>query len=143
MTAILKVPDSGIIQGLQVGPPDVLATITGAHSLWGWIGGLEGISRIFKYSCNLLISSKDFSPPSRLPASCQILAFDRICAFEDDTSEPFDGDFNAQIVGFTICALSHELRLQPAIDLFMNYLIPSILGRDKASLPGLREALHA
>ena len=56
---------------------DVPATIFAERSLWGWVGGLDGISSIFKFSRNLLITSKDFSPPDRLPALCQILAFDK------------------------------------------------------------------
>ena len=47
-TAVIRINENGTLQALQIGPVEIIATLTAAKSAWGWIGGLAGINYILK-----------------------------------------------------------------------------------------------
>ncbi|CZR63221.1 uncharacterized protein PAC_13118 [Phialocephala subalpina] len=40
-TVVVSTPFAGSVQQVQVGPADLVATVTAAHAAWGWVGGLS------------------------------------------------------------------------------------------------------
>jgi hypothetical protein len=143
MTAVFRVSDSGSLQNLQVGIVDIITTASAATSAWGWVGGLRGLQTMLRVIClNLEDRTNVFRPPSMLAAACKILTFHGVATFQDEQAEAFGGDYTLQMVGFTLCALAHELIDQYVIDLFMRYLAPKRFRQLLEGLDGAREALY-
>ncbi|KAG4440974.1 hypothetical protein IFR05_003538 [Cadophora sp. M221] len=143
-TLQIKMPESSFLSGTQVGPADVVATLAAANSTWGWIGGLQGVNRIFQFLKDPLARRKDIFHPRNLSIeSCQMLTFHGSARFPDPGMEPFGDSFSTKMVGLTICALAHEMGLPPSINIFMQNLVPGSIKSDMNQAAGAQEALHS
>jgi hypothetical protein len=110
-----------LLTGFQVGPADVVATLSAANSAWGWISGLQGITSILNFLKDSLDKSKNILKPRKLsPASCQMLTFHGTAEFIDEGFEKLGDSYFSKMVGLTICALAHELGLSPSINMLMR-----------------------
>jgi hypothetical protein len=143
MTAVIK-PD-GTLGGIQVGPPDVLATATLVTSLWNHFGGLEKLVRVFKYIPGLSslprVSDLGFRPEA-LPATCHILTTNGIRFLNNqDPKTCFGGDPRTQLVGYTICALSHLFGPGFGVRMFMKCIPPALL--EETVDPGVKDLLYS
>jgi hypothetical protein len=51
MTFVFKLAKStdALVQAVQVGPADMFATISAAHSAWGWLKGLSGVKSLLDF----------------------------------------------------------------------------------------------
>jgi hypothetical protein len=119
---------------LQTGASDIVALVTLANSVRGWVGGLSGVRNVLQ-SVRSHWSSKstellkfDF-PPSR----AYYLTFDGTKLFQnEDSEEAFGGDPTTQWLGATLCVLAKECGNLTAIDLLVNVMIreyfPSLEG---------------
>ena len=146
MTLVFNTQKSGSLTQIQVGSADVVATVAAANSAWGWMGGLVGVKEILK-ACRQFSTgkkeAKSFGDPKLSHLSCQILTYDGIANIHnEDATEAFGGESEAQMLGLTICAFAYVLKKHQAVDLFMVYLAPSLLPWEVSSANGLREALH-
>jgi len=143
MTAIIQ-PD-GKIGGLQLGPPDVLATATLITSLWNHFGGLEKLVKVFRYIPGLssLTRVRDLGfKPETLPATCHILTTNGIRLLNDaDPEACFGGDPRTQLVGYTICALSHLFGPEFGVRMFMKCIAPTLL--EEGVDPGVKDLLFS
>lgn len=143
MTAIIQ-PD-GKIGGLQLGPPDVLATATLITSLWNHFGGLEKLVKVFRYILGLssLTRVRDLGfKPETLPATCHILTTNGIRLLNDaDPEACFGGDPRTQLVGYTICALSHLFGPEFGVRMFMKCIAPTLL--EEGVDPGVKDLLFS
>jgi hypothetical protein len=143
MTAQLS--RNGTVQGFQVGPADLLASTTLATCLWNRFGGLSTLLRALQYAPGLIrpqrVQELEFTPQD-LPATSHILTPDGIGSLDDDDpADCFGGDPRTQLIGFTICALSHLFGRDFAVRIFMKCMVPALL---EASVgPGIKEELFA
>ncbi|KAH7319323.1 hypothetical protein BKA65DRAFT_514315 [Rhexocercosporidium sp. MPI-PUGE-AT-0058] len=137
-------PESSIHSGIQIGPADIVATLSAGNSAWGWIGGLQGISSISQFLKDPFAKRKDIFQPRNLSMeSCQMLTFHGSAQFPDPGMEPFGDSFSTKMVGLTICALAHEMGLPPSINMFMKNLVPGLMKSDISQVAGAQEALHS
>jgi hypothetical protein len=148
MTLVFRTQGPGQLQQVQVGPADIIATLSASTSAWGWVGGLAGIRRVLNgirspYGCkeieNLGLNL------NLLPATCHIITSSHGVVYlqDNDIEDAFGGDARTQLLGLTICALAHELGGSRAIKLFMRTLAPILLGAtDAEQTAGFHEALH-
>ncbi len=145
-TLVRSTPNHGRLQQAQVGAADVVATLSAAHSAWGWIGGLEGVRNILANIRNPLGQKAlaDFGIHLRLrPATYNIITSDGVKILHDpECQNSFSGNPITQLLGFTICALSHELEANRAISLFMDFLAPVLFSDTVGKTAGIREALY-
>lgn len=142
MTTLIN-PDGRL--GLQIGPPDLLATATLVTSMWNHFGGLKNLVRIFQYIPGLSsltrVSDLGFTPQA-LPATCHILTTNGIRHLNDnDPSNCFGGDPRTQLVGYTICALSHLFGHEFGVRMFMKCMAPALL--EETVDPGVKDLLYA
>lgn len=142
MTTLIN-PDGRL--GLQIGPPDLLATATLVTSMWNHFGGLKNLVRIFQYIPGLssLTRVNDLGfKPQDLPATCHILTTHGIRHLNDsDPKNCFGGDARTQLVGFTICALSHLFGQEFGVRMFMKFMASAIL--EETVDPGVKDLLYA
>jgi hypothetical protein len=61
MATLVFTKSSGALQQVQVGPADIISTITAAYSVTGWLGGLYGV-RFMLSKSNQLIRNNDDTP---------------------------------------------------------------------------------
>ncbi|KAL9116827.1 MAG: hypothetical protein Q9187_006643 [Circinaria calcarea] len=145
MTLVFRGSAQGSLQQIQIGPIDLVATISAANSAWGWLGGLSRARKILNYfGDQVKQDSGVFIKPKLQPAACRVICFDGITTLPpDDPDTAFDGDYTTQMVAVTICALAFEIPEDQVIDIFMTYLLPVLFLKSKAPAPGLQEALHS
>ncbi|KAL3426623.1 hypothetical protein PVAG01_00132 [Phlyctema vagabunda] len=146
MTAVIRISEKGILSAVQVGPAEIVATLTAASSAWGWIGGLSGVRNLFSYVRNKRAIT-DIEALVKVmavePITCQVLTSHGIVRFDDlDARDAFGGTLETQLLGQTICALAHECGGRQAVYLFMECLAPKLFPGD-TQMAGLREALRA
>jgi hypothetical protein len=135
MTFVFKIADSAnaLVQTAQVGPADILATISAAYSSWGWLKGLSGVKSLLDFRKKALgfqkienLDSLDvnlqLSPVSGLVFTCD----GQFYVTDDNSEESFDGDPRTQLIGLTMCALAHECGGSTAVELFMKCLAPTL-----------------
>jgi hypothetical protein len=129
-TLVFRSPAGPLIQ-TQIGAADVVATFHAAHSAWGWLGGLQSIRSLLNAIPNKLVGQSTklcnlkLEPELRLLPTCAyILASSGPQEFfADDATHSFGDDPRTQIIGLTICALAHELRVPWAVMLFQKCLL--------------------
>lgn len=144
VTTVFKQPTWQLEQ-LQIGAADIVATISAAHSAWGWIGGLTGISSIL----GLCQRKSDISKINALfecakleNANSHILnqtGLHAVSLAED--GQAFGGTLASRLVGTTLCALAHNMNAEGAIGLFVKYFIDSLFKKGLSDYPGSRETL--
>ena len=132
MTFVFKVAKStdALLQSVQVGPADMLATVSAAHSAWGFLKGLSGVKSLLEFRKETLKIEKmetldvklQLSPLSGLIFTCN----GQFYVANENIEESFDGDPRTQLIGLTICALAHECGGSTAIELFMKFLGPAL-----------------
>ena len=144
-TFVIKASGSGSLQQIQVGPADLVATVTAAHSAWGWIGGITGIQSLLKF-CNDSSEQKRlqqlFKEIELAPASCLILAQNGLNTIAFGQEDAFGESLSSKLVGLTLCALSHNMKVQNAIDVFMKCFVKTLFKKGLSGLPGSEETLH-
>ncbi|CAO2650786.1 Nn.00g020780.m01.CDS01 [Neocucurbitaria sp. VM-36] len=145
MTAVIKVSDSGSLQQIQIGAADIVATLAAAHSAWGWIGGLTGISSILR-----LCQRKDdldrmrevfqYIEPDH--ASCQVLGQHGLVPVTlAEHGNVFGDTPGSQIVGTTLCAMGHIMEPRSAVRIFQDFFLDKLFRNSFAEYPGSRETL--
>lgn len=146
MTLVFNARAGGSLKELQVGPVDIVATVTAANSAWGWMGGLAGVKEILKVGRRLSHRKKGangFGHPQLSPTSCHILTYGGVSNIRaEDATEAFGGDCSTQMLGLTLCAIAHQVIRPTAVEIFMTYLAPGLLRSDIGTTDGLPEALH-
>lgn len=118
------------MQSVQIGPADIVSTVSSAHSAWGWLNGLSGVKTLLDYGDKVLrIGGKSQGTdildinPRLSPIGCIVLTCDgQFYVSDDDVGQSFSGDIRAQWVGLTICALAHECGGSTAVELYMKCL---------------------
>lgn len=149
MTLQFKTQNGWTLTGLQIGPPDIAATLSSATSIWGWMNGMAGVQRTLAYFRNPVIDrriEKIFTIPDLLPATSGIVTLARGVVYlrDEESHAAFGGDTRTQIFALSICALAHAISPPEAvIDLFMHWLAPVLLSGITSEVGGVREALHA
>ncbi len=145
-TFVVKTSGPGSLEGIQVGPTDIVATVAAAHSAWGWIGGITGIQNLFQCVQNpseekkLQQLYKEIDLP---PASCLVVAQNGVNAIPLQDNNVFGDSLSSKLIGLTICALGYNMKLDTAIRVFMSCLVDNLFQRRLSKLPGSKEALHA
>lgn len=141
---------SGPLTKLQVGPADIIATISAAKSVGGWLGGLESV-RFMLSKCSQFIQgdkTKEGAFEDLLnqqlniqDTQVHILTYDYgpLQCIIPNAEDAFGGDRKTQVIGLTICALAHELGGSVAVDLFIKFLAPTMF--EGAEL--IMDALHS
>jgi hypothetical protein len=132
MTFVFKLAKStdALVQAVQVGPADMLATISAAHSAWGWLKGLSGVKSLLDFRKETLKIEKieildvklRLSALSGLVFTCDVQFY----VADENIEESFDGDPRTQLIGLTVCALAHECGGSTAVELFMKCLGPAL-----------------
>jgi len=153
MATLVFSKSSGALQQVQVGPADIISTITAAYSVTGWLGGLDGV-RFMLSKCNQLIRNHDKTFEMALEnlldsqftlqnAHVHMLASDYgpLRCEIPNAEAAFGGSKTTQMIGLTICALAHELGGSSAIDLLTAYLAPAIFQNSQLALDALRSQL--
>jgi hypothetical protein len=144
MTLVFGTAAGALLQ-TQISRADIIATISGAQTAWGWIGGLDDFKNILSVihgsfagrNVSKLVRNLGLSP-----TAIRILTPDGsipICM--DNEPDTFSGDTRTQLIGLTICALAHECGGNLAVRLFIRCLGPALFtGADSANR--LQEALQ-
>lgn len=142
----LTFKDWSFLQG-SVGVTDVVATVSAAHSIYGWLGGLDTCASILD-KVRIPFTKK----PTHLNIdknvkisgiSSQILTSHGLVAFTaDDANAAFGGDPRTQLIGLTLCALAHECGSQAACTLLTECLLPSFFDEASALTDGLAAQLN-
>lgn len=140
-----KQPMGDALHQVSVGLPDILATLSAANSVWGWVNGLDSV----KYILSRTEKDKILTPKILDALGVHALNISPVNAvvftntgavhcYDKGIEDAFSGDERTQLVGTTICALAHELGDRAAAELFMKYLGPIIFADAKET----REHLH-
>jgi hypothetical protein len=144
MTTVVFQPHGGL-QNLQIGGADIVALLGAAHSVWGWIGGLDGVKNILDRA-GAVVCGTTRQPRLSLSipiphANYLILTSQGPISWEDG-QRAFGGDPAMQVVGATLCALAHECGSFAAVKVFMRCLAPTLWKEEFRQIPGLREAIR-
>ena len=145
-TFVVKTSGLGSLQSIQIGPVDIVATVAAAHSAWGWIGGMNGIQNLLKISPNpseekrLVQLFKDID---LVPASCLVLAQTGLITVSLRSNDAFGNSLSSKLIGLTLCALGHNMRLDDAVNVFMVFFVDPLYRKGLSNLPGSKEALKA
>lgn len=112
----------------DVGTADVLNLFSAAHSTYGWLGGLDGVKCLLsKFPNTISKTSKELHLDQNLrlsPIEVLVLtAHGPLTCFMDDAQEAFGGDVRTQLIGLTLCALSHEFCETSALNLFKECML--------------------
>lgn len=132
MTLVWKTPNGPLLQ-TEVGTIDVVNTFTAARSLYGWMGGTDGLRFLLQRILNPFGERLKIVELDRnlrlMPLQAHVLTSQGpLVAFLDDARESFGGDIRTQVTGMTICALAHECEDITAVRLFCQYLLPQLFG---------------
>lgn len=123
----------------EVGTIDVVNTFSAARSVYGWMGGVDGLRYLLQRVLNPFgerLKSLELDRNLRLmPLQAHVLTSQGpLVAHLDDAQESFGGDIRTQVIGMTICALAHECSELTAVRLFTQYLLPYLFGDEHTSL---------
>lgn len=137
--------ENGTVQQVQVGPADIVATVSAGYSLWGWIGGLNGIGSILRLGSNAAEQRRigelyEVVDPGL--AACRILGQTGLEAVSLVGDQTFGETTSSKLVGMTLCALAHMMRPQSAVSLFMEYFATALFEKGLSKLPGSKEVLN-
>ena len=148
ITTVFKINGGGLLQQIQLGAADIVATLGAAQSAWGWVGGLAGVARVLSFLKNDLqrdpfrsLRLKEFIIPS---ARCHILTTGGMLYFDDNIGDDaFGGDPLLKSIGFIICALEHECGGLAAVNLFVRNIVVCLnLEFGTRSVPALEDCLY-
>lgn len=132
MTLVWKTRNGALLQ-TEVGTIDVVNTFSAARSVYGWMGGMDGLRFLLQRIMNPLsqrLKALELDRDLRLmPLHAHILtSYGHLVGSLDDAQESFGGDIRTQVIGTTICALAHEYDPLTAVRLFCRYLLPYLFG---------------
>ncbi|GIK00896.1 hypothetical protein Aspvir_004925 [Aspergillus viridinutans] len=139
MTLVFRA-QRGSLQQLQIGMPDIMSTLSLAQSAWGWVGGLRVVSSILTnlHGAFAEEAAKKLAASIQVgPAVYCLFTSDGCKVCLDDSNPPFSEDFPTQLVGLSICAIAHVCGGANAVELFMQFLAPTLLKLQEAY-----ESLH-
>ena len=127
MTLVWRTRSGSLIQ-IEVGTIDVVNTFSAARSVYGWMGGTEGLRFLLDRIRNPLgkrLQELELDQQLRLQPFRGLVLTSRgpLVAHMDDAQESFGGDTCTQVIGTTLCALAHEFDIVTAANLFRNSLI--------------------
>ncbi|CAF9942734.1 hypothetical protein IMSHALPRED_004609 [Imshaugia aleurites] len=136
MTLVFKTNSGSLIQA-QVQTQDVVNTWSAAQAIYGWMGGLEGAKFLLSQIPNPLgprIKELKLDQSLRLlPFRGHVLTSGgHLIAESYDSKESFGDDIRTQLIGTTICALSHECESLTAARLFCRFLMPYLFGESSS-----------
>ncbi|OQE14060.1 hypothetical protein PENFLA_c041G02346 [Penicillium flavigenum] len=139
MATLVFTTTAGPLQQVQIGPADVISTLSAAYTAAGWLGGLDGVKYILSRYVGLMRPSSNHVLSNRLAtllgpsisfnnSQVHILTSDHgpVRCEIPNAEEAFSGDHSTQLVGLTLCALAHECTGLTAVRLFANFLAPAI-----------------
>lgn len=131
-TFVVSMPPSGsgALSELQVGPADVLAAATMAHSAWGWISGLRGLAALLHLAPDPGSRARVeaiFNSVETDPTLCRILAQDGLAILRAKDMGPFGETEAERLVSLTMCALTHFMAPASAVNVFMGYFAESLI----------------
>jgi hypothetical protein len=120
---------AGRLLTTKVGLDDIVTTYNVAKSVYGWMGGTDGIkflmSKIPSPFQRRLQESQIGRNLKLLPVrTCILTGGGLVLANIDNAHESFGGDIRTQLIGSTICALAHECHSGIAVELFADCLMP-------------------
>lgn len=133
MTLVWRTNTGSLIQ-TQVQTQDVVNTYSAARAVYGWMGGLDGVMFLLSKIPNPLrhrIKELKFDQTLRLlPVRGHVFTSGgHLIAEIGNAKESFGGDICTQLIGTTICALSHECGVLTAARLFNRFLLPYLFGQ--------------
>lgn len=145
MTAVFRNSDpTSILQGVNVGPADLVAVAAALHAVYGWSGGLNTLKTMLpfiKKHCEPTDLLKEFSPDAEFSEvhAAIFTSHGQEHIRYTDPGRPFGQDPYTEYIGLTIGALAHELGGDAATSLFMEYILPSMFRK----VGEMREQIHA
>ena len=148
MTAVFQVNGNSSLQNFQLGMPDIVAAASIAYSAYGWLGGLIGVTSIFKLIKNPEQERKrrELLPKALITPLCARILTAQGIAFVpnrlDDLEYTFGGHPAGRMIGLSLCALSHELGLVNATEIFTQYMVPLLFREELDQMEGLTETLN-
>ena len=145
MTLVWRTRSGSLIQ-TEVGTIDVVNTFSAARSVYGWMGGTEGLRFLLDRIRNPLgkrPQELELDQQLRLQPFRGLVLTSRgpLVAHMDDAQESFGGDTRTQVIGTTLCALAHEFDIVTAANLFRNSLMPYLFGEKTPLLDTLQSQL--
>jgi hypothetical protein len=145
-TLVFRAPSGGALQQLQVGAADLVATVSAAFSVWGWIDGLTGINSILQL-CQDQQERKQLERLFQLVQhdlpQCRILTSAGLESIYLDSKKPtFGPTLSSKVVGYTFCALAHNMQVDAAGRVFMHCFASILFGKGLSKIAGSKEALH-
>ncbi|KAK0516250.1 hypothetical protein JMJ35_000853 [Cladonia borealis] len=129
MTLVWRTRSGSLIQ-TEVGTIDVVNTFSAARSVYGWMGGTEGL--------RFLLDRIREETPFR---GLVLMSRGPLLAHMDDARESFGGDTRTQVIGTTLCALAHEIDIVTPAKLFRHSLLPYLFGEGILLLDTLQSQL--
>ena len=143
MTLVWRTRSGSLIQ-TEVGTIDVVNTFSAARSVYGWLGGTEGLRFLLDRIRNPLgkrLHDLKLDQQLRLQPFRGLVLTSRgpLVAHMDDAQDSFGGDTRTQVIGTTLCALAHEFDTVTAANLFRRSLMPYLF-EEKAPL---LDAVHS
>ena len=145
MTLVWTTNTGSLIQ-TQVQTQDVVNTYSAARAVYGWMGGLDGVMFLLSQIPNpfrLRIKELKFDQTLRLlPVRGHVFTSGgHLIAEIDNARESFGGDICTQLIGTTICALSHECEIMTAARLFNRFLLPYLFGQSSPVTDALQSQI--
>lgn len=145
ITAVIDI--SGKLQQVQIGPSDVVATISAARSMWGWVGGLSGISsllRLCQRPSDIAEIQAVFADNPVGKPEYQVLTQDglQLVSWAEGDSE-FGGTAASKLIGVTLCALAHNMTGPAAVRFIAKYFLEQLFRTGLSQHPGSKEAVVA
>ena len=145
MTLVWRTNTGSLIQ-TQVQTQDVVNTYSAARAVYGWMGGLDGVMFLLSQIPNPFrhrIKELKFDQTLRLlPVRGHVFTSGgHLVAEIDNAKESFGGDICTQLIGTTICALSHECEILTAAQLFNRFLLPYLFGQASPVTDALRSQI--
>ena len=145
MTLVWRTQSESLIQ-VEVGTVDVVNTFSAARSVYGWIGGTDGLRYLLDRIRNTFDQRlRDLKLDRQLrlqPFKGLVLtSHGPLVAHIDDAQASFGGDIRTQVIGTTLCALAHELDIVTAVRLFRQSLMPYLFGEKTPLLDALQSQL--
>ncbi|MCJ1360727.1 MAG: hypothetical protein MMC33_010736 [Icmadophila ericetorum] len=145
MTLVWKTQGESLIQ-FEVDMVDVVNTLSAARSVYGWMGGTEGLRFLLDCLPNSFghrLKDLKLDQQLRLQPFKGLVLTSRgpQVVHMDDAQESFGGDTRTQVIGTTLCALAHELDIVTAARLFRQSLMPYVFEKKTALLDALQSQL--
>ncbi|KAL8790915.1 MAG: hypothetical protein Q9213_000340 [Squamulea squamosa] len=145
MTLVWKTRAGSLLQ-TQVGTVDVLNIFSAASSIYGWMGGTDGLRLLLERILNpfgkRLKELKLDRNLHLMPSQGHVLtSLGPLVAHINDAQGSFGGDIRTQVIGTTLCALAHECEVLQAVRLFCRFLLPYLFGAPSPLLGVLQSQL--